>query len=322
MGRVTQSRRMMTVRLREGSLYHSEKPDTVAVEEPLDIRLNGEKLSLTMRTPGHDVELIHGFLHAEGYIESREDVLEARYCGGAVVSGEDGYAENTYNVMDFTTRPGLGAPAGRHEHPEVDSRGVSIGGVGGVAVPDALRVPIVPKNFITSSACGVCGATSIDDVMHKSRYQITDDFTVRPSDLLRAQRELSDGQTVFGKTGGVHAAALIAPDGERVVIREDVGRHNAVDKVIGWSLLEGHMPVRDRILLVSSRASFEIVQKAAMAGISFVACVSAPSSLAIETAERLGMTLAGFVRAGRDDENGRFNVYTGQQRIDLAGSLS
>ena len=317
MGRVTQSRRMMTVRLREGSLYHSEKPDTVAVEEPLDIRLNGEKLSLTMRTPGHDVELIHGFLHAEGYIQARDDVLEARYCGGAVITGEDGYAENTYNVMDFTTRSGLGLPAGRHEHPEVEEK----------PAPDARRLPlipksIVPKNFITSSACGVCGATSIDDVMHKSRYEITDDFTVEPVDLLRAQRELSDGQQVFGKTGGVHAAALVTPDGERVVIREDVGRHNAVDKVIGWSLLQGHMPVRDRVLLVSSRASFEIVQKAAMAGISFVACVSAPSSLAIETAERLGMTLAGFVRAGRDDENGRFNVYTGQQRIDLGGSLS
>ncbi|CAM4056474.1 formate dehydrogenase accessory sulfurtransferase FdhD [Helcobacillus massiliensis] len=322
MGRVTSNRRMMTVRLRDGQLYHSEKPDTVAVEEPLDIRLNGQKLSLTMRTPGHDVELIHGFLHAEGYIQHREDILEARYCDGAVVEDESGFERNTYNVMDFTTAPGVMTRGGHGPvgHPDTTAAG---GGADSPMGADGRTIlPVVQKTFITSSACGVCGSISIDDVVHRTRYSITDDFTVKPADLLRAQAQLSDGQKVFQRTGGVHAAALITPDGTAEVLREDVGRHNAVDKVIGWSLLNSQMPIRNRVLLVSSRASFEIVQKAAMAGISFVACVSAPSSLAIDTAERFGMTLAGFVRAGRDDDNGRFNVYTGAQRIDLEGTAS
>ena len=144
---------------------------------------------------------------------------------------------------------------------------------------------------------------------------------MQPSHLLRAQRELGDGQAAFSKTGGVHAAALLTPEGERLVLREDVGRHNAVDKVIGWALLEDRLPLSDTVLLVSSRASFEIVQKAAMAGIGLIACVSAPSSLAIDTAARLGITLCGFVR-GEDDIDGRFNVYCGIERIDLSGSES
>ena len=291
MGRVTASTRLTRIRILDGKLYHSERPDTVAVEEPLDIRLNGQQLSMTMRTPGHDVELIHGFLHAEGYITNRDDIREARYCDGAVVEDDSGFERNTYNVMDFTTRT-------------------------------ITTAPVITKPFLTSSACGVCGSASIDQVTQRVRHDFVPTFAMQPSHLLRAQRELGDGQAAFSKTGGVHAAALLTPEGERLVLREDVGRHNAVDKVIGWALLEDRLPLNDTVLLVSSRASFEIVQKAAMAGIPLVACVSAPSSLAIDTAKRLGMTLCGFVRAAEGVDDGRFNVYAGSERIDLTASKS
>lgn len=288
MGRVTQARRLTTVRIREGRLYAGHKGDHVAVEEPLDIRLNGTALSMTMRTPGHDVELVHGLLHAEGLIASREDVGEARYCDGAVVTGESGLAENTYNVMDVSTR----------------------------ALPQA---PIPLRAFVTSSACGVCGTASIDAVRTRGRHTLTADWAIAPQDLFAAQQLFDAGQTAFQRTGGIHGAALVTPAGEVLVQREDVGRHNAVDKVIGWALLEDRLPLSDCLLLVSSRASFEIAQKAYMAGIPMLACVSAPSSLAIETAESVGMTLVGFLR-GQEDGDGRMNVYTGPERVDLSAA--
>ena len=288
MGRVTDRTRIRTVRVREGRLYAGRKGDHVAVEEPLDIRLNGRQLSLTMRTPGHDVELIHGFLHGEGIIAHREDITEARYCDGAVVDDGSGFAQNTYNVMDFTTtRPQL--------------------------------LPLATKNFTTSSACGVCGSESIDAVRQKSRYALVKDWQVDPRTLLAAARALNDEQAVFARTGGVHAAALVDLDGNLLVVREDVGRHNAVDKVIGWALLADRLPVRDCFLLVSSRASFEIAQKACMAGIPLLACVSAASSLAIETSEEFGQTLVGFTRAAEDGD-GRMNVYTHPERVDLSAA--
>ncbi|MBB5833200.1 formate dehydrogenase accessory sulfurtransferase FdhD [Brachybacterium aquaticum] len=288
MGRVTDSTRIRTVRVREGRLYAGRKSDHVAVEEPLDIRLNGQQLSLTMRTPGNDVELIHGFLHGEGIIRDREDISEARYCDGAVVDEGNGFAQNTYNVMDFTTtRPQL--------------------------------LPLVTKNFTTTSACGVCGSESIDAVRQKSRYTLMQTWTVTPQIVLAAARALSDQQAVFARTGGVHAAALVDLEGNLLVVREDVGRHNAVDKVIGWALLEDRLPLRDCFLLVSSRASFEITQKAYMAGIPMLACVSAASSLAVDTAEEFGMTLLGFTRAGEHGD-GRMNLYTHPERIDLAAA--
>lgn len=286
MGRVTETKRIRTVRVRDGRLYAGRKGDHVAVEEPLDIRLNGQQLSLTMRTPGNDVELIHGFLHGEGLIKSREDIAEARYCDGAVVDDGTGFAQNTYNVMDFTTaRPQL--------------------------------LPVIAKRFTTTSACGVCGSESIDAVRQKGRYALAEDWSVDPRAILDAARNLTDDQAVFARTGGVHAAALVRPDGEVLAVREDVGRHNAVDKVIGWALLEDRLPLTDCFLLVSSRASFEIAQKAFMAGIPLLACVSAASSLAIDTAEEVGMTLVGFTRAF-DDGDGRMNVYTHAERLDLS----
>lgn len=285
MGRVTDSTRIRTVRVRDGRLYAGRKGDHVAVEEPLDIRLNGERLSLTMRTPGHDVELIHGFLHGEGLIAHREDIAEARYCDGAVVDPGTGVPQNTYNVMDVTTaRPQL--------------------------LPHAARA------FTTSSACGVCGAESIDAVRRKSRHALRTEWRLAPRVLLSAARALSAQQAVFARTGGVHAAALVDLEGNLLVVREDVGRHNAVDKVIGWALMADRLPLRDCFLLVSSRASFEIVQKACMAGIPLLACVSAASSLAVETAEAFGQTLLGFTRAGEDGD-GRMNVYSGEERLDL-----
>ncbi|MGQ4538341.1 formate dehydrogenase accessory sulfurtransferase FdhD [Dermabacteraceae bacterium P7074] len=302
MGRITQSRKITSVRIRDGRLYHAEKPDLVAVEEPLDVRLNGKELTLTMRTPGNDVELVHGFLHAEGLIRSREDVLEARYCDGAVVEDDSGFARNTYNVMNVKTR-------------------------------DARVMPLAIRQFTQTSACGVCGKASIDAVVTKGRFQIADDWRVDPATIFRAVSQISSGQQVFSKTGGVHAAALATRDGRVLVVREDVGRHNAVDKVIGWAIAEDLLPLSEHMLIVSSRASFEITQKAYMAGIPLLVCVSAPSSLALDTAERVGMSVCAFTRVagegdaakkrGRDAPgDGRMNVYTHPQRLDLSGSES
>ena len=301
MGRVTSSEKITSVRIRSSKLYHSYKPDTVAVEEPLDIRLNSKQLAMTMRTPGHDVELIHGFLHAEGYIEAKTDVYEARYCDGATIDGESGFERNTYNVMDFSTRNLL---------------------------------PVISKPFTTNSACGICGSTSIDQVKSKTRFNLGLNFTLEPSTLISAQHSLLASQGTFAKTGGVHAAALFTLAGEKLVVREDVGRHNAVDKVIGWALMNDYLSsttaLDSHFMIVSSRASFEIVQKAAMAGITTLACVSAPSSLAIETAKRFNMTLIGFLRSTEDPKkqksnsftDGRFNIYAGIERINLEASLS
>ncbi|WP_058235139.1 formate dehydrogenase accessory sulfurtransferase FdhD [Devriesea agamarum] len=335
MGRITASRKITSVRVRDGRLFHSEKPDHVAVEEPLDLRLNGEPLSLTMRTPGHDVELAHGFLHAEGLIASRQDVIEARYCDGAVVAGEDGLERNTYNVLDIST----------HRRDLLDGRD--------------------QRRFAMNSSCGVCGSTSIDAVVTEGRYRVSADAScpapmrITPDAVLSAVRHLSDGQSVFQRTGGVHAAGIAAPTGDMLVVREDVGRHNAVDKVIGWALQRDLLPLAGMMLVVSSRASFEIVQKAYMAGVPMVVCASAPSSLALATAERVGMTICGFTRAAQPEglsasvrgqgalgrvkgavgrgqaakarshgvpelaeTDGRFNLYTGADRLDLSASES
>ena len=278
MGRVTDRARIRTVRVREGRLYAGRKGDHVAVEEPLDIRLNGRQLSLTMRTPGHDVELIHGFLHGEGLIAHREDITEGRYCDGAVVDDGSGFAQNTYNVMDFTTaRPQL--------------------------------LPLVGRNFATTSACGVCGSESIDAVRTKSRYTLAEDWQLDPRVLLAAARGMGEQQPVFARTGGVHAAALVDLEGTVLVVREDVGRHNAVDKVIGWALQQGMLPLHETVLQVSGRASFELVQKASMAGIPMLSAVSAPSGLAVDLGREQGITVVGFNRGTR------FNAYSHHERI-------
>ena len=236
----------------------------LAVEEPLEIRVGGKPLAVTMRTPGHDFELAAGFLVSEGVIHHTEHYRTARYCAGANV--DDG---NTYNVLDVGLAPG-------------------------VAPPD----PSIERAFYTTSSCGICGKASIEAVRTQSHFDIADDPLEIDSELLVTLPEaLRAQQAVFDRTGGLHAAALFdGRTGEMLVTREDVGRHNAVDKVVGWALTNGRFPATSCVLMVSGRASFELTQKAMMAGIPMLAAVSAPSSLAADLAEEAGLTLVGFLR--------------------------
>ncbi|MDR2321978.1 MAG: formate dehydrogenase accessory sulfurtransferase FdhD [Microbacterium sp.] len=275
MGRITTLRPVTRIALGEG--VH-RRADTLAVEEPLEIRVGGAPLAVTMRTPGHDVELAIGFLVSEGVISERSDFRAAIHCGGPGTGG----VENTYNVLDTSLAPGVRLPAADEA-----------------------------RRFYTTSSCGVCGKASIDAVRTVSHHDVAqDDVRVEAGWIAELPDRLRAGQAAFDKTGGLHAAALFdAVSGELLVIREDVGRHNAVDKVVGWALQEGRLPLRSTVLQVSGRASFELVQKAAMAGIPILSAVSAPSSLAAELAEQTGLTLLGFVR-GRS-----MNVYAHAQRV-------
>ncbi|MFB9909319.1 formate dehydrogenase accessory sulfurtransferase FdhD [Allokutzneria oryzae] len=273
MGRVTVRRQVL--RISDGR--EIRRPDALAAEEPLELRVDGRALTVTMRTPGHDVELAHGFLQTEGVINSVEDVRTARYCDG---TDEDG--KNTYNVLDLA----LAA------HVPPIERGVE-------------------RNFHTTSACGVCGKAALESVRVRSHHDLTrDDTKVGVGTLLSLPHKLREAQRVFDSTGGLHAAGLFTAAGQLLAAREDVGRHNAVDKVIGWALMSGRVPLRGCVLMVSGRASFELVQKAAMAGVPVLAAVSAPSSLAADLAAEQGMTLVGFLRETS------MNVYSGQSRVD------
>jgi FdhD protein len=272
MGRVTVRRPVLKITA-DGT---RTRPDTLAAEEPLEIRVNGGPLSVTMRTPGHDIELAHGFLLTEGVIHDKGQLSTARYCDSP---GPDG--RNTYNVLDILLAPG-------------------------VQPPDAS----VTRNFYTTSSCGVCGKAALDSVRLSTRHSPADDpLTIGSDTLVDLPDRLRASQRVFDTTGGLHAAGLFDADGELLVVREDVGRHNAVDKVLGWALLADRVPLTGCVLMVSGRASFELVQKAAMAGVPMLAAVSAPSSLAVDLAAEQGMTLIGFLR-GRS-----MNVYTGTERI-------
>lgn len=272
MGRVTARRKASHVTA-GGAV---SRPETLAVEEPLEIRLNGTAITVTMRTPGSDVELAQGFLLTEGVIGRRDDISRVEYCRGA---GEDGV--NTYNVLDVTLAPGVPTPS-------LD----------------------VTRNFYTTSSCGVCGKGSIDAVRTISRHSPGDDPTVVAADTLTALPDrLRKAQKVFASTGGLHGAALFDADGTVLVVREDIGRHNAVDKTIGWALENGRIPLSGTVLLVSGRASFELTQKAVMAGIPMLAAVSAPSSLAVDLASQAGLTLVAFLRGES------MNVYTRPDRV-------
>jgi FdhD protein len=252
------------------------RPETLAVEEPLEIRVNGAPVTVTMRTPGSDIELAQGFLLTEGVIAHRDEVLAIRYCEGR---GDNGV--NTYNVLDVTLAPGV-------EPPDLD----------------------VTRNFYTTSSCGVCGKASLDAVRVISRFSPGQDpAAVAAATLKLMPGQLRSAQKVFASTGGLHAAALFGVDGNMLVVREDIGRHNAVDKVIGWALEHERVPLSASVLLVSGRASFELTQKAVLAGIPVLAAVSAPSSLAVSLAEESGITLVAFLR----EES--MNVYTRADRI-------
>ncbi|GAA3837925.1 formate dehydrogenase accessory sulfurtransferase FdhD [Streptomyces coacervatus] len=275
MGRVTERRRVL--RIRDGAT--STRPDTLVAEEPLEIRLNGKPLAITMRTPGDDFALAAGFLVSEGVVGRAEEVANIVYCAGATADGS-----NTYNIVDVHLAPG-------------------------VPVPDIT----LERNVYTTSSCGLCGKASLDAVRTTARWPIADTPPVRvtPALLSALPDQLRSAQRVFDRTGGLHAAALFSPDGELLDLREDVGRHNAVDKLVGRALQAGRLPLSQAILLVSGRASFELAQKAVMAGIPLLAAVSAPSSLAVDLAAETGLTLVGFLRGAS------MNVYAGEQRLDL-----
>lgn len=252
----------------------SERTEHLAVEEPLEIRLAGRRFTLTMRTPGHDEELAAGFLFAEGFINDATELGEIRRMRGRKGAPEP-------NAIDVI----LNVPA------------------------DGLRARL-KRNFVMSSSCGVCGKTSIDSIRRRVMPP-GDSARVAPATLLALSQKLREGQRVFAATGGLHGAAIFSLDGSMLAIREDVGRHNAVDKVIGFALTNAMVPLAHHIMMVSGRLSFEIVQKAAAAGVPILAAVSAPSSLAVELADEIGTTLVGFLR------DGSFNIYTRPDRITL-----
>lgn len=282
MGRVTQRRRIHRF-VMDGSPAAVEFPvrnreDVMAVEEPLEVRLGQLSFSVTMRTPGDDFDLVAGFLVSEGVIWEPGQLLSMRFC-----AGEDEDGVQTFNVVEAQLRPDAAIP----------ERG---------------------RNVFTSSSCGICGTDSIDAVRKASHHEPKGDGMVLRADVLASLPDrLREAQSLFDATGGVHAAGLfrIMDDGgvELLCLREDVGRHNAVDKVVGWALREGKLPLHNLVLQVSGRASFELVQKAALAGIPVLAAVSAPSSLAVELATSVGMTLVGFSRGSS------LNVYAGVSRI-------
>ncbi|HEX2774207.1 MAG TPA: formate dehydrogenase accessory sulfurtransferase FdhD [Micromonosporaceae bacterium] len=279
MGRTTDRRSVTRIDLDTGAVA-VRRPDTLVGEEPLEIRVGpagpGRRgpIAVTMRTPGDDLDLAIGFLLTEGVIRTSIDVKTAQLCAGAETP-------NTYNVVDVVLADGVPAPS---------------------ADPT--------RNFYTTSSCGICGKASIEAVRTRSRYDVSEDpLTVPAATLAELPDRLRAAQRTFDRTGGLHAAGLFSPAGELVVIREDVGRHNAVDKVVGWAARNDRLPLRGHLLLVSGRASFELAQKAWMAGVPLMAAVSAPSTLAADVAAEAGMTLVGFLRERT------MNVYAGQHRV-------
>ncbi|MDH2428151.1 formate dehydrogenase accessory sulfurtransferase FdhD [Sphaerisporangium sp. TRM90804] len=279
MSRVTVRRPIL--RLRDAAL--SRRVDVLAAEEPLEIRLDGRPLTVTMRTPGDDFDLAAGFLVSEGAVGSAADIGSIRYCAGATADGL-----NTYNVLDVRLGPGVTAPAASLE-----------------------------RNFYTTSSCGVCGKASLEAVRTVARWEVAGDPLRLDSEVIGALPDrLRSAQRVFDRTGGLHAAGLFTPEGEALCVREDVGRHNAVDKILGWAVRGDELPLASTVLMVSGRASFELVQKAVMAGIPALAAVSAPSSLAAELAAECGLTLIGFLRGGS------MNVYTGEHRIAFPATVN
>lgn len=271
--------RLRVTRLREGS--PSTRQDVVAVEEPLEIRVrftDGDEwrtrsVSVTMRTPGDDFELAAGFLFAEGLVADRRDIQEISYC-----SGDE---QQEYNLLEVRLAPDAFFDAG-----------------------------LLNRNFYMTSSCGVCGKASLEAIEVQGCAPIADGtMSVRADVLTRLPDALRVAQPVFEKTGGIHASALFDVQGRLLALREDVGRHNALDKLIGREFLSGRLPLADRIVLVSGRTSFELLQKATMAGVPVVVAVGAPSSLAVELARRFNVTLVGFTRATG------FNVYAGRARV-------
>lgn len=277
-GQGSPTKTMRVAQYRDGAMRR--RKDTLAVEEPLEIRVawkdGGKKrveaIAVTMRTPGHDFDLVAGFLHGEGIVSQAGDLTELTYCRGD--------EQQQYNIVEARLTPGV----------EFDL--------------ERLR-----RNVFTSSSCGVCGKASLEAVEAVGCALLTDSFRISGELIPQLPDFLMEGQGVFARTGGLHAAGLFDTNGKAGAFREDVGRHNAVDKVLGHTVLQKGMPVSDRVLVVSGRSSFEIVQKAVMARVPMIVAVGAPSSLAVDLATRFGQTLIGFARGGG------FNVYTGSERV-------
>lgn len=286
MARMTQRRKVQKYLL-DGSPAALQYPvrlreDILAAEEPLEIRLGNLSFAVTMRTPGDDFDLVAGFLVSEGIIRNQSDIVSLRFC-----AGEDQEGKQTFNVVEARFREGL-------------------------------QLPDTGRHIYTSSSCGICGSDSIEAVRKTVTFDIKQDHLRIPVDILaQLPAQLREAQALFDKTGGVHAAGLFRINSgggaELLCLREDVGRHNAVDKVVGWALREGLLPLRGTVLQVSGRASFELVQKAALAGIPVLAAVSAPSSLAADLAAETGITLVGFSRGSS------LNVYVGGDRLEPPG---
>ena len=281
MGRVTRRTpaRLLAVR-GDGDAPHDRvllvdgRADTLAVEEPLEIRVDGRAVMVTMRTPGDDFDLALGWLWAEGQISRVADVRTLMHC-----LDTDERGAPTYNVVEVTAAPGV-------------------------------RIDLTPRATTTTSACGVCGAEDIASIQRLSRFDLDDDdVRLDPALVLDLPRRLRAGQRTFERTGGTHAAGLFTADGELLCLREDVGRHNAVDKVIGWAVRAERLPLRGCVLVVSGRAGFELVQKAVMAGIPAMASVSASTSLAVDLARSSGLSLMAFVR------DPRLTVYSDPGRL-------
>jgi FdhD protein len=258
------------------------RADVLAGEEPLGIRVDGTALTMTMRTPGDDVELAAGFLVVEAIVRARDDITAMKVCDGTTCGHLDHSDGEIGNIVDVSLAPGVEVTSGAR------------------------------RSFMTTSACGVCGKTSIDDICVLPQASLATDATsFSPAVLTSLPGRLRAAQRVFSSTGGLHAAGLFTSSGQLLVAREDVGRHNAVDKVVGWAVLQDKLPLTGCALLVSGRASFELVQKAVLAGIPLLAAVSAPSSLAVGLAEEAGLTLVGFLRGQS------MNVYVGAHRVAL-----
>src|ERR687891_1323697 len=255
------------------------RPDSLATEEPMEIRLVSgdfkQTVAVTMRTPGADFELAAGFLYGEGIVSSPDDILKISYC-----VDPDLDAEQQYNIVNVELRGGRSY------------------------VPRPLE-----RHFYTTSACGVCGKASLEQLELRGCPVIGPGPEMAPEKIYALPEKLREAQGLFEATGGLHAAALFDAEGELVALREDVGRHNATDKLFGWALLEERLPLRGHIVMVSGRSSFEILQKCLTAGVPIVCAISAPSSLAVEVARQFNITLVGFLRGNR------FNVYSGHERI-------
>jgi FdhD protein len=255
------------------------RPDSLATEEPMEIRLisgdTRQTVAVTMRTPGADFELAAGFLYGEGIVSSPEDIRRISYCVDADID-----AEQQYNIVNVELRGGR-----------------------------SYDLKPLERHFYTTSACGVCGKASLEQLELRGCPVIPPGPKVAPEIIYALPEKLREAQGLFDATGGLHAAALFDKEGELVALREDVGRHNATDKLVGWALLEGRLPLTEHIVMVSGRSSFEILQKCLTAGVPIVCAISAPSSLAVDVARQFDMTLVGFLRGNR------FNVYSGHERI-------